>query len=243
MPDALLDVVTGLVAAVISGTAVWLWQRGRGTRTRRAKAAFFGLRPARECLIVMNRHWASPNAVARPDVYALLEVGSLADELGCPVSVRTPEELREGSEVDRTEFCIGGPDSNERTAAHLASFLPGITVLPYSEVGHFVEFVAGDQRFVREPGKREYALVAKFRPPHAQHPVLLICGQTAITNRAAIHFVKRHYATLRRSLASVETFALIVRVTSPEVYGHTMVDLDKDVTAAAFTPVTPAPTP
>jgi hypothetical protein len=237
MPGALQDVLTGLVAAVLSGAAVWLWQRGRGLRRRRRKAAFFGLRPGRECLVVMNRHWQFPHVVARPDVYALLEVGSLADELGCPLSVRSSDELREET-GDRTEFCIGGPDSNERTAAHLASFLPGVVRVPYREAGNTVEFVVGDQKFVREPGKREYAIFAKFRPPHAQQPVLLLCGQTPITNRAAIHFVKRHYAELRRSLASVDTFAIIVRVTSPDVYGHTMVDLDQDVTAAAFVPAT-----
>jgi hypothetical protein len=234
VPEALLDVVTGLVAAVVSGTVVWVWQRGRGVRTRRGKAAFFGLRPGRECLVVMNRHWQAPNAVARPDVYALLEVGSLAEELGCPVSVRASDDLREHTD-DRTEFCIGGPDSNERTAAHLASFLPGVTCLPYSEVGAMVEIVVGDRRFIREPDKLEYALVAKFRPPHARQPIWLICGQTAITNRAAVHFVKRHYVTLRGSLASIDRFALVVRVTSPGVYGHTMVELDTDITAEAFT--------
>lgn len=234
MPGAVLDVMTGLVAAVVSGTAVWLWQRGRGVRARRGKVAFFGLRPGRECLVVMNRHWSSVHAVARPDVYALLEVGGLAEELGCALSVRSPEEVREGA-GDLTEFCIGGPDSNERAEAHLASFVPGVRFRRYSEVGSRVELVVGEQRFVREPGQREYALFAKFRPPYARQPVLLICGQTAITNRAAIHFVRRNYAALSGSLASVETFALIVRITSPEVYGHTMVDLEADVTTAAFT--------
>jgi hypothetical protein len=235
MPGALIDVMTGLVAAAVSGTAVWLWQRGRGVRRRRGKAAFFGLRPGRGCVVVMNRHWQAPNAVARPDVYALLEIGGLAEEVGCALSVRSPDEMAEEA-ADRTEFCIGGPDSNERTAAHLASFLPGVRFLPYTEAGSKVEIIAGEQRFVREPGKVEYALVAKFRPPHAAQPIVVICGQTAVTNRAAIHFVKRHHPTLRRSLTSVDTFALIVRVSSPEVYGHTMVDLDADITAAAFTP-------
>jgi hypothetical protein len=183
----------------------------------------------------MNRHWASPHAVARSDVYALLEVGSLADELNCPPVVRSSDELRDET-GDRTEFCIGGPDSNERTAAHLASFLPGVRFSPYREVGHRVELVSGDQRFIRDPDKLEYALLAKFRPPHARHPIILICGQTAITNRAAIHYAKHHHATLRRSLGSTDTFAIVVRVTSPDVYGHTMATLDTDITATAFTP-------
>jgi hypothetical protein len=239
MSEAVLDVVTGLVAAGVSGTAVWVWQRGRGVRTRRGKAAFFGLRPGRDCLVVMNRHWRSPNAVARSDVYALLEVGSLADELGCTVSVQSSDELREGV-GDRTEFCIGGPDSNARAAAHLVAFVPGVTFRPYSDAREPLGIVVGDQRFVREPDKREYALVAKFRPPNAANPVFLICGQTAITNRAAIHFVKDQYSTLRRSLASVDRFSLIVRVTAPDVYGHKMVELQEDVTATAFAPGTTA---
>lgn len=233
MSAALVNIVTGLVATIISGAAVWLWQRGSRARMLRRKAAFFGLRSGQDCLIVMNRHWHSPDAVASSDVYALLDIASLADELGCAISVQSSNELREGI-GDRPEFCIGGPDSNTRTAAHLTSFLPGVMFKPYSMVREFVEIVVGDKRFVREPDKLEYALVAKFTPSNTAKPVFLICGQTPITNHAAFHFLRRHHRALTKTLPSIDRFGLIVRVTLPAVYGHKMVDVEEDVTMAAF---------
>lgn len=233
MPGPFLDIVTGLVTAVISGGTVWLWQRGSRTRRQRRKAAFFGIKPGQAGLVVMPRHWQSPHAVARLDVYALLDVGSLVDGLGGRVEVRSAEELREGI-GDRTEFCIGGPDSNPRTAAHLASFVPGVVFRPYSEVGRAVEIVAGTDRFVREPDEREFVIVARFRPAGATHPVFVVSGQTAITNRAAIHFLRQHYAELAKTISTRGDFCLILRVTSPNIYGHELASLEKDITAAAF---------
>lgn len=233
MSAVLVNIVTGLVATIISGTAVWLWQRGSRARMLRRKAVFFGLRSGQGCLVFMNRHWRSPDAVASSDVHALLGIASLADELGCAISVQSSNELREGV-GDQAEFCIGGPDSNTRTAAHLTSFLPGVMFKPYSMVREFVEIVVGDKRFVREPNKLEYAFVAKFTPSNTANPVFLICGQTPIANHAAIHFLRRHYRALAKTVPSIERFGLIVRVTSPEVYGHQMVDVEEDVTKAAF---------
>src|SRR6266545_6889124 len=132
MPGEITDILTGLLTAIISGGTVWLWQRGKRTRRTRRKASFFGVKPNQSCLVVMNRHWQTQHAIARADVYALLDAGTLVDELGGQVDVRSSDELREGI-GDRTEFCIGGPDSNPRTAAHLASFLPGVVIHPYSE--------------------------------------------------------------------------------------------------------------
>lgn len=233
MPGVVADVLTGLVTAILSGGAVWLWQSGKRTRRLRRKAAFFGVKPGQRCLAVMNRHWQSPRAVARSDVYALLDVGSLVDELGGDIDVRSYEELREGI-GDRTEFCIGGPDSNPRTAAHLAAFVPGVVDHPYSKLGPAVAITAGDDRFVRDPEKREYAIVAKIIPAGADRPVFVISGQTSITNRAAVHFLRQHYADLTKKVGTHSQFCLILRVTSPDVYGHKLVNIEKDVTAIAF---------
>lgn len=233
MSGPVVDIVTGLVTAVISGGAVWLWQWGNQARRHRRKAAFFGIRPGRIGLVVMPRHWQSPHAVARLDVYALLDVGSLVDELGGGVEVRSAEELREGI-GDRTEFCIGGPDSNPRTAAHLASFVPGVVFRPYSEVGPATEIVSGTDRFVREPGEREFVIVAKFCPVGATRPVFVVSGQTSVTNRAAIHFLRQHYRELARTFSARGDFCLIIQVTSPNIYGHELASLAKDITPTAF---------
>jgi hypothetical protein len=230
---SVIDIVTGLLTAVISGTCVWMWQRGSRVRRLRRKAAFFGLRARQECLVVINHHWQSPKTISREDVYALLDVGSLAEEIGCRLSVRSSNEHVGGVAGRRTEFCIGGPDSNARAGAHLASFLPGVRFRPFKEVRVHVELVVGEQRFVRDPDKIEYALVARFTPAGGTHPVFLICGQTAITNRAAIHYLKTNYRELAR-IVSLDSFCLVVKVTEPEVYGHEMVTLEADVSGAAF---------
>ena len=233
MAGTITDIIAGLITAVISGGTVWLWQRGKRTRRKRRWANFFGVKPGQSTLVVMNRHWQTEHAIARSDVYALLDAGSLIDELGGEIDVRSSDELR-GGVGDRAEFCIGGPDSNPRTAAHLASFLPGIIVHSYSETGPAVAFTAGSDRFIRDPWKREFVIVAKLIPPGKTHPVFVISGQTPITNRAAVHFLRKNGAHLARTIGIREPFCLIIRVTSPDVYGHELVDLEKDVTMTAF---------
>jgi hypothetical protein len=95
--------------------------------------------------------------------------------------------------------------------------------------------VVGDQRFLLDLGNHEHALVAKFTLPEASRPVILICGQTPITNRAAIHYLKREYRALWKTVASVDQFCIMVRVTSTGTYGYQAADLECDVSAAAFT--------
>ena len=97
MSAALLNILIGLATSIISGTAVWTWQHGKNARVLRRKAAFFGLKPGSECLIVMGNVPDRPRASAHDDIHALLEAGALAAEAGCPVSVRFPEELRESN--------------------------------------------------------------------------------------------------------------------------------------------------
>jgi hypothetical protein len=233
MAGVITDIIAGLITAIISGGTVWLWQRRKRTRRIRRRANFFGVKPGQSALVVMNRHWQTEHAIARSDVYALLDAGSLVDELGGKIEVRSSDELREGV-GDRTELCIGGPDSNPRTAAHIASFLPGIVVHSYSETGPAVAVTAGSDRFIRDPWKREFAILAKVVPSGKTHPVFVISGQTPITNQAAVHFLRKNGAHLARTMGARAPFCLIIRVTSPDVYGHELVDLEKDVTAIAF---------
>jgi hypothetical protein len=228
----LLNIVIGLVTSVLTGSSVWAWQRVDKTRRSRRKAAFFGLRPGDTCLIVMNHRWNDPRSTHQNDVHALIEIGALATEIGARVSVKSCDDIRE-SNFDRTEFCVGGPSSNPRTAGHLAACLPGIRVSPSKRDDLAIS--GGSHRYGYEKGASAHAVVAKFTPAASTRPVILICGQSAIANRAAVHLLKRDYRQLARTLSRADRFCLILRVTAPDVYGHEMVEVAEDVSDTAFT--------
>jgi hypothetical protein len=231
---ALTNIVIGLVTSILTGGSVWAWQRARDSRVLRRKAAFFGLRTGGTCLIVMNHKYDATGATAWDDVHAMIEIAVLAHEAGSAVSVKSCDETHE-SNADRTEFCIGGLNSNPRTIGHLAHHLPGVTLRPYHATRRdSAAIVVGDQRFLYEHGKIEHALAAKFTPPAATSPVILICGQRAIANRAAVHYLRRNYLTLTRNLDSIDKFCLIIRTTASDTYGHETTELAADVTATAF---------
>jgi hypothetical protein len=231
---AFLNILVGLATSVLSGGSVWLWQRARNTRILRRKVAFFGVERGGTCLIIMNNTWDTPRRSTHHDVQAMIEVATLANEVGCAISVHSCDEFRE-SNGNRTEFCIGGPESNPRTGGHLTSRLPGVTVRPYHATRRdSAAIVVGDQRFLLDLGNQEYVLVAKFTLPEASRPIILICGQTPITNRAAIHYLKREYRGLSRVVASVDQFCIMVRVASTGTYGYQAAGLECDVSAAAF---------
>lgn len=236
MSAAVLNIVIGLVTTVLSGGSVWLWEGGKNARLLRRKAAFFGIEPRGTCLIVMNNKYDKPGSMHHNDVQTLIEVATLASDTRAQVTVESGNDFH-GSNGDRTEFCIGGPSSNPRTAGHLRSHLPGVTPRPYDPVtGEAMAIVVGDQRFICDRRNQEYALVAKFTPPEASRPVIVISGQTSIGNRAAIHFLKREYRNLSKTIASTDRFCIIVRVTSIGTYGHEAAELASDVTSVAFTP-------
>ncbi len=235
MSAALLNIIIGLATSIISGGSVWLWQYAKNARILHRKSIFFGMKPGSTCLIVMTGRYDNPRAASHDDVQALVEVGTLANEMGCPISVRSSEELRE-SNGNRTEFCIGGPESNSRTRGHLATYLPGISFRPYNPSRRdSIAIVAGGQKFLRDPGSREYALVAKFTPPASTSPVILISGQTAVTNRAAINYLKREYREVARAVVSADRFCIIIRVAATDTYGYEAASLERDVSATAFT--------
>jgi hypothetical protein len=233
--SALLNIVIGLVTSVLSGGAVLLWRRVASSRVLHRKAAFFGLHPGSPCLIVMNNHWQLPGSASHDDVQVMLEIAALAHEAGCPISVIPADDLRE-LEQDSVEFCIGGPLSNPRTAAHLAAYLPGVKQRPITARSDSGAIVVGGRKFAFKKGRQEYALVAKFTPAHSSYPVIVIYGQRAINTRAAIHFLIRNYKTLSKTVASISTFCLIIGVNSSDAYGAQAAELAADVTPAAFAP-------
>jgi hypothetical protein len=241
--SAFLNVVIGLVTSIVGGACVWAWQRVRNASSLRRRERFFGLEPRGTCLIVMNNRAGQTLATHHDDVQAMVGIATLASGIGASVEIESSDEFR-GVNGDRTEFCIGGPagGSNPRTGGHLAAHLPGVTV-DTTASREIPAIVAGGQEFRRCRGEQDYALVAKFTPPGSARPVFVIAGQTALSNRAAVHYLKREYTALFKSLESVDRFCIVVRVAGTGTYGYQAAELAADLSAIAFRPVVPQQAP
>jgi hypothetical protein len=245
--SAFLNIVIGLVTSIIGGGCVWTWQRVRYTSTLRRKERFFGLQPRGTCLIVMNNKHGMAGAAHHDDVQAMIDVATLASGVGSAVVIESCNDFR-GINGDRTEFCIGGPTggSNPRTGAHLAAYLPGVTVTSGVEFspGEPVRreppaIMVGGREFRWRRGEQDYALVAKFTPAGSTRPVIVICGQTALSNRAAIYFLKREYTSLAKNLASIHRFCIVIGIAAAGTYGYQAAELAADLSATAFRPAVP----
>lgn len=231
MTDDIRNIVLGVVAAGVAASLGWLarsffWQRGL-----RRKQAFFGLPGNSECLVVVNRAAGADGTVQRHDVFALLELAAVVKECGAHVRILQHDAEQQGF-GERTEFCLGGPSSNRRMAAHLSALLPGVTINTQSEAG--VErgtFEIGSERYVAEPGASEYVLLARLTAGEGARPVFLFCGQRAITNQAAGRYLARHHRKLARKHGG--SFCLLLKVVNSQAYGPDVVELVADVTRAA----------
>lgn len=191
MSDAVLNVVIGLVTSVVSGGSVWAWKRVSAARVLHRKRAPLGLRPGVPCVVILNSHWQMAAVTEHGDVYAIIELAMLAEESGCAftlVAADAPE-----LNGDRTELSIGGLGSNRRNVEYLARYLPGVRV---NERG---DFSVGGERFPHTYGRTDHALVAKSTPPQSAQPVLMITGQSAIANRAAVHLDRGEVIQLVKS--------------------------------------------
>ncbi|MFC8286110.1 hypothetical protein [Streptomyces cyaneofuscatus] len=228
------NVAVGLLTSLIGLGLGALWERGRQTRKLYRKAAFFGTRPGDPCVLVAGTKHGQSETVHQRDLRAVVELSVLLGELGCPVSVESGE-LR-GTNGDRTEFCVGGPvgGANPRTGGHLTACLPGVTITPFSDRPDSMAIVVGGERYYFDRGHQEYAVVAKFRPPESSRPVVLVCGQSSVANQAAVHFLRREYAEVARSVASLDQYCLLIKVSHIEVYAFHRSVLERDVSAEAF---------
>ncbi|KDN85035.1 hypothetical protein KCH_31340 [Kitasatospora cheerisanensis KCTC 2395] len=244
----MLNVVLGLIASAISAGLGWLAQSVRRRRRLERERAFFGLPNGGEALLVANRHASSPNpnSVARDDVYALMELAALVRECGARSTLTSHDEVRQGL-GDKTEFCVGGPDSNERTGAHLASWLPGAAfVAPPADAGHPVRtLLVGEREFpfrssAEQPGGTAYVLLARVHLRPGSRPVFLIAGQTAVSNHAAVRHLAAHHRSLARRYGPDGAFAVVLRVLNARAYGPDVVEFEADVTAAATARPRPA---
>ncbi|MFF3846394.1 hypothetical protein [Streptomyces sp. NPDC002328] len=239
MNDDVRNIVLGVVAAGISAALGWVARTYLWKRRLRRKQAFFGLPDNSESLLVVNRGASGPElTVMRYDVFALLELAALIKDCGAQAQVVAHDAARQGF-GERTEFCVGGPASNRRMTAHLASLLPGVRVNvdaePTPDRG---AFQIGSERYRLEGGVAEYVLLARLTVDASPHnrPVFLFCGQTAITNQAATRYLARHHERLRRKHGN-GSFVVLLKVVNSHAYGPDVVEEVAEVTRAARAPL------
>jgi hypothetical protein len=243
---AVRDLLVNLLASVVAGTAVWLFQRLRRYRRAARKRAFFGIRPGVVSLLTVSRHASSPSqlSVHRQDVAALVELATIARDCGGRADLITTGDAPQG--VGRvTEFCVGGPAGNPRMAAHLRALLPGVRVdLPAEPVPdgtgagvRELPLTVGGTTFRRDPGRSEYVALARVFGPDGGRPVFVLNGQTARTNLAAARYLAAQYATLYRRYGAAGRFCLVLRIVEPDAYGADLTELVGDLTGDAFAEV------
>ncbi|SEC05080.1 hypothetical protein SAMN05216483_0956 [Streptomyces sp. 2131.1] len=239
MTDDVRNIVLGVIAAGISAALGWLARTHLWRRKLRRKQAFFGLPGNSECLLVVNRDAGGDGSVHRHDVFALLELSALIKDCEAHAQILSHDIAQQGI-GERTEFCVGGPVSNRRMAAHLHSLLPGVRINTDPEPGpDRGAFQIGPERYRAEKGVSEYVLLARLTTGQEARPVFLFCGQQAITNQAASRYLSRNYERLARKHGN-STFCLLLKVVNSQAYGPDVVELVADVSRAAQAPA-PAP--
>lgn len=162
MNEDVRNIVLGVLATGVSASLGWLARTYLWRRRLRRKQAFFGLPAGSECLLVVNREAGGDNVVHRFDVFAMLELSALIKDCGAQARILAHDVAHQGF-GDRTEFCVGGPYSNRRTAAHLATLLPGVTMnvdVQPSEVRGSI--TVGGERHLMEKGIAEYVILARL---------------------------------------------------------------------------------
>jgi hypothetical protein len=225
------DLLINLMASVIAGATVWLAQRAVRRRRLARERAFFGLTAGGDCLLSVARHFSSPRkaSVHRRDVAALVELATLARECGARADLANDGALAQGF-GRLTEFCVGGPGGNPRTATHLRTILRGVSFVAAETIA------VGGVEYQFEPGVAEYVVLARAWGPARDRPVFVLAGQTAPTNLAAARYLAARHRPLFRQFGPDRQFCLILRIVEPAVYGADFVELVADVTEVAFHP-------
>lgn len=229
MSPVLKNLLIGVLTSVITGTAVWLWQRTKRARNLNRKSKFFNISHKDRCLLVMNHNPVRQYMMSHGDIYVLLDAARIVNELGGEVVVAPFDQALEGA-GEMTEFCIGGPESNYRTKAHLERFLKDVHMRPFTDENESLAIIAGSDKFLREKGAKEYAILARIFPKPKRKPIFLICGQTARSNRGAMYYLEKNYEKLSKDTLSEKSFCLVIEISSPSIYGHKMVEMIKDIT-------------
>ncbi len=234
------DLAINLLASVIAGVAVWAAQRLVRLRDAGRKRAFFGVEPGAEVLMFVAKHHSSPrpSSVHREDVATLIELASAIKDCGGePTLVVAGDARRESGRL--TEYCVGGPITNPRTAAYLRLLFPGVRMELAEGEGIDDELPVriGERVFTRTPGREEYVLLIRTVPPEARRPVFLLIGQTARTNHAAARYLTGRRRRLEREFRERPTFCLLLRVREASMFGGDHVERVAEVTAEATRPL------
>ncbi|MFB7466069.1 hypothetical protein ACFCZ1_21650 [Streptomyces sp. NPDC056224] len=241
MTDDVRNIVLGVIATALSGGFGWFTRTYVWRRALRRKQAFFGLPTGADCLFVVNRQMGGKDSsLHRSDAFALLEISALIKDCGATVQIVTHDGARQGF-GERSEFCVGGPASNTRTTAHLASLLPGVRTDVGLEQGDPDRGAirVGGETYRWEKGMVEYVLLARLTNGRGSRPVFLLSGQTANSNQAAARYLARHHVRLARKYGD-ESFCVMLKVINSDAYGPDVTELVADVTEAARTPVAAA---
>ncbi|WP_149184656.1 hypothetical protein [Streptomyces sp. TRM49041] len=232
MDEDLWNIVLGVAASGLSASLGWLARAALARRRLRRKQSFYGLPTNSECLLVVNRE-AGGDGVSRHDVFALLELSTLIRDCDAHARVVRHDNAVQGF-GDRTEFCLGGPVSNDRMGAHLRTLLPGLRLEEQPGKRPDV-YRIGEDLYRAEKGLTEYVVLARLTAGEGRHPVFLFCGQMAITNQAAARYLVRHQEKLARKYGR-GPFVLLLKVVNSQAYGPDVVELVADVTRSAMRP-------
>ncbi|MFC9297625.1 hypothetical protein ACFTWH_26885 [Streptomyces sp. NPDC057011] len=241
MNDDVRNIVLGVIATGFSGGFGWFTRTYVWRRALRRKQAFFGLPTGSDCLFVVNRQMGgTDSSLHRNDAFALLEISALIKDCGANVQIVTHDLARQGF-GERAEFCVGGPASNARTTAHLASMLPGVQTDVGLASGHPDRGAirVGGESYRWEKGMVEHVLLARLTDGQGSRPVFLLSGQTAISNQAAARYLARHHVRLARKYGD-ESFCVMLKVINSDAYGPDVTELIADVTGPARTPAVAA---
>ncbi|MBT8225317.1 MAG: hypothetical protein HKP61_07880 [Dactylosporangium sp.] len=229
------DLLVNLLASVIAGCSVWLAQRGLRRRTLARRRTFFGVVPGEHCLLVVGKHASSPSehSVSSRDVAALVELATVVRSCGGHADLAIA-----GSPVAalgrQTEFCVGGPITNPRTAVHLRTMLPGVRFEHDTFGGPEMAWWVGDAPFRWEPERVTYVVMAKVFAPGSTRAVFIVAGQVAAANLAAARFLATRFESLASRYGVSRQFCLVLRVAEPAAYGSDFVEVAADVTDAAL---------
>ncbi|MGP4115350.1 hypothetical protein ACTWP5_31190 [Streptomyces sp. 4N509B] len=234
--DLLTFVVAVAATALVALALGWTARGYRADRSLRRLQEFFGLPDNSECVMVVSRDTSTDGAVARNDVFAMLELAAVIKNCHAKAQVISGESAQQ-SFGERTEFCIGGPVANRRMGAHLYSLLPGVSVNTDADPGpDRGAFVIGSERYRLENGSVEHVLLARLTAGQQGRPVFLACGQRSITQQAAARYLAKHNVRLARKYGSGGNFCLLLKVVNSQAYGPDVVELVKDVTKSATVP-------
>lgn len=100
--------------------------------------------------------------------------------------------------------------------SHPARLLPGVSICSYAPGSlRSLAIIAAGQEFLREPDSREYVQLAKVTPPDRGRPLFLICGQTAVTNRAAASYLRDNYRKISSAHGPADRWCIVLRVVAP----------------------------